>query len=108
MTPRHPSVPNLICVGMSGLKVTGLARPPERLDHLSDILRARPGDHQQRIFGVDDDHVLEADRSHETAIAEDQAALGVDQDGLSLYGVASIVGADAVPELGPVADVGPV
>src|SRR6202162_1756939 len=82
ITPRHPSVPNLICVGISGLKVTRLARPPERLDHLPNVLRARPGNHEEGVFRIDDDHVLEADRGHQPAVTQDQAASSVDQDRL--------------------------
>src|SRR6267142_2628730 len=91
ITPRQPSVPNFISGAMSGLKVTGLPGALERLDDLAHVLGPRPRDHQQRVFGVDDDHVLEADRGDESAVTEDETAARVHQDGVALHRVASIV-----------------
>src|SRR5579864_9495330 len=89
ITPRQPSVPNLIVVAIFGLKVTGLARPLESFDHLAHVLGARARAHEQRVLGVDDDHVLEADRGHQPPVAKDQAAGRVDQDGFTLDRVAT-------------------
>src|SRR6266566_1010052 len=107
MIPRQPSVPNLICWAI-GLKVTGHSSPLESVDDLAHVLRAIAPADQQRVFGVDDDHVLEADRRDEAAVAEYQAAGGIDEQGLSVHGVATRVGVHPVAELGPVADVGPI
>src|ERR1700687_2813034 len=78
ITPRQPSVPNLIW-SVIGLKVTGLAGPPQGLDDLANVLRSGPGNHQQGVFRVDDDHVLEADRGHQAVVTQDQAPSGVDE-----------------------------
>src|ERR1700682_508573 len=79
--PRQPSVPNLISeVMLGGLKVTRLARPPERFDDLPHVLRPRARADQQRVLRVDDDHVLEADGGHQAALAQDQASSCVDED----------------------------
>src|SRR5437879_8044061 len=72
MMPRQPSVPNLICWAI-GLKVTGLPSPLERVDDLAYVLRAIAPADQQRVFGVDDDQVLQPDRRDEAAVAEHQA-----------------------------------
>src|SRR6476646_2630852 len=99
MMPRHPSVPNLMSeVIWSGSKVTGFACPPERLDDLPHVLRARSRAHEKRVFRVDDDHVLEADRGDEAPLAEDHASACIDQDRLSLHRVAPIVSTYAVTE----------
>src|SRR2546425_7620441 len=107
MMPRQPSVPNLICWAI-GLKVTGLPSPLERVDHLAYVLRAIAPADQQRVFGVDDDQVLEPDRRDEAAVADHQAAGGIDEHGFSVDRVAARVGVHSIAELGPVPDVGPV
>src|SRR5438270_3533630 len=106
--PRQPSVPNLICWAVIGLKVIGLARALQRVDDLAHVLRAGARNDQKGILGVDDDHVLQADRGHEPPFAEDKAAGRVDKHGLALDRVAVGVGADALTELRPASDVGPV
>src|SRR5579864_8434342 len=108
MIPRQPSVPNLICCVKGFLKVAGLAGPLESIDDLANVLCARAGTHEQRIFGVDDDHVLEPDRSHQPAAAEDKTAGGVDEHRFALDRISVRVGPDTVAQLGPVADVGPI
>src|SRR5438132_8276037 len=107
MMPRQPSVPNLICWAI-GLKVTGLPSPLERVDDLAYVLRAIAPADQQRVFGVDDDQVLEPDRRDEAAVAEHQAAGGIDEHGFYVDRVAARVGVHSISELGPVPDVGPV
>src|SRR5256885_6226613 len=105
--PRQPSVPNLMCWAI-GLKVTGLPSPLERIDDLAHVLRAIAPADQQRVFGVNDDQVLEPDRRDEAAVAEHQAAGGIDEHGFSVDRVAARVGVHSIAELGPVPDVGPV
>src|SRR5213078_942498 len=105
--PRQPSVPNLICWAI-GLKVTGLPSPLERINDLAHVLRAIAPADQQRVFGVNDDQVLEPDRRDEAAVAEHQAAGGIDEHGFSVDRVAACVGVHPIAELGPVADVGPI
>src|SRR6266566_3977568 len=107
-TPRQPSVPNLICGEAIALKVTGLARPLEGLNDLAHVLRTRARHHQERVFGVHDDHVLDADRGDEPAVTEDQAPGGVDKDCLAVHRVTARIGVHAVAELRPVADVRPI
>src|SRR3989475_7613612 len=107
MMPRQPSVPNLICWAI-GLKVTGLPSPLERVDALAYALRPIAPAAQQSVVGVDDDQVLEPDRRDEAAVAEHQAAGGIDEHGFSVDRVAARVGVHSIAELGPVPDVGPV
>src|SRR5256885_4653710 len=97
--PRHPSVPKWIGGLISGLKVTGLAGPLERLDYLAHVLGTGPRNHEQCVFGVDDDHVFEADRCDKPAVTQDQAAARIDQDGVTLHRVALIIGVDAIAKL---------
>src|SRR5690348_10495558 len=81
ITPRQPSVPNLIWVGcgIRRLKVARLPGAPEGVHDLAHILRPTARDDQERILAVDDDHVLHVDRGDQPAFAEDQAPRGVDQ-----------------------------
>src|SRR5438552_15190955 len=104
--PRHPSVPNLIEVGI-GLKVTGLAGAFERVDDLAHVLRPRARNHEQCVFGVHDDHVLEADAGDESPVAEDQTAGRIDEHRLTFDRVPVAAGMDAAAELCPPADVSP-
>src|SRR5207244_5838442 len=87
ITPRQPSVPNLIgevrvirsrvTVGVPAksrtsygeLQVTDLARPLENLDDLAHILCPRARNHEHGVFGVDDDHVLHPNRSDQPPVA---------------------------------------
>src|SRR5215471_9179750 len=108
ITPRQPSVPNLIWVGIEVLKVTGLAGALERLDDLANVLRARPRNDQQRVFRVDDDHVLQPDSGDQAPVSEHKASARVDQHSLALDRVAVGVRMYAVAKLGPAADVGPI
>src|SRR5881409_882062 len=109
MMPRQPSVPNFICcAGIARLKVSGLAGALQGVDDPTHVLRPGARNHQEGVLGVDDDHVLEADRGHEPVAAEDQAAGRVHEHRLAVDGVAASVGVHAVAELRPVADVGPV
>src|SRR5712692_9168330 len=92
----------------TNLKVAGFARPPEGVHDLLHILRARAGTHEQRVLGVDDDHVLESDRGDQPLIAEDQASMGVDEDRLTIDRVAVGVRMHTIAKLCPVPDVGPI
>src|SRR5438046_9366587 len=75
ITPRQPSVPNLIsgsgtAFRVTGLQVLGFPGPTKGIDHCFHVLGPRAGAHQQRVLGVDDDQILEPDRRDHTAGAE--------------------------------------
>src|SRR6266851_8049739 len=107
-TPRQPSVPNLIwSATLSRLKVAGLTRSLERVDDPLHVLCSRARNHENSILGVDDDHVLEPDRGHQPAIAQDQAPMRVHQHRFTLHRVSAGVGVNPIAELRPVSDVGP-
>src|SRR5260370_32583010 len=90
------------------LQIAGFAGPHEGVHDLLHILCARAGTHEEGVLGVDDDHVLESDRGYQPLITEDQAAMCVDQHGLTVDRVAEGVWMHSIAELCPVADVGPV
>src|SRR5437773_11612185 len=112
ITPRQPSVPNLIsgsgtAFRVTGLQVLGFSRPPKRLDHAFHVLRPRPRALQTRVLGGDDDHVLEPYCRDQTAVTEHHAVARVYQGGLAFDRVAAGVGPHPLRQLRPVADVRP-
>ena len=78
----------------------------ELADDFLYILRAFAVDDHQRVFGVDDDHVLEADQCDQPArLGPDDAALGLNLDDVAADAVADRVLLDQLAEAVPVADV---
>src|SRR5690348_16039043 len=83
ITPRQPSVPNLIsgsgtAFRVTGLQVLGFPSPAQGLDHCFHVLRSRSRTHQQRVVSVDDDHILEPYRRDQAPLAEHHAVARVD------------------------------
>src|SRR5579859_1905599 len=94
ITPRQPSVPNLIsgsgtAFRVTGLQVLGFPGPAEGVDHAFNVLSPRARAYQQRVLGVDDDHVVEPDRGDQAAVAEHHAVARIDEDRLALDRVAA-------------------
>src|SRR5438128_12680174 len=89
ITPRQPSVPNLIsgsgtAFRVTGLQVLGFPGPTKGIDHCFHVLGPRPGAHQQRVLGLDDDQILEPYRRDQPAVAEHHAVPRVHQDRFAL------------------------
>src|SRR5260370_9302967 len=106
--PRQPSVPNLIwSATLSCLKVAGLTRSLERVADPLHVLCARARNHEKTILGVDDDHVLDPDRGHQPAIAQDQAPMRVHQHRFALPRISAGLARNPIAHLRPLPDRGP-
>ena len=76
------------------LELTGL----ELVDDESDVLRAASRHHEERVFGVDHDDVLEADHGDDLTFGSAHvAALRFDRDDVAKHGVVFVVALRELP-----------